>query len=130
VHYAVRILVIASELLDLIDSSALSYVDLGGIDGLLKAEVFESEDQLLGVLETCDDYALPRHDAERLRERIFAAYGAWDDHLDAVLELNLIRYIDTEFDDPDYGIEEGGYLELTELGRQFIEEIEKRQNKS
>lgn len=127
---ALRILVIASELLDLIDSSALSYADLGGIDGLLKAEVFESEYQLLGVLKTCDDYALPGHDADGLRETIFEAYKAWDNHLDAVFELDLVRYIDTEFHHPDYGIEEGGWVELTELGRQFIEEIEKRQNKS
>jgi uncharacterized protein (TIGR02391 family) len=127
---ALRILIIASELLDLLDSSALSYADLGGIEGLLKSEVFESEYQLFGVLKTCDDYALPGHDADGLRETIFEAYGAWDNHLDAVFELDLVRYIDTEFHHPDYGAEEGGWLELTELGRQFIAEIEKRQNKS
>jgi uncharacterized protein (TIGR02391 family) len=124
-----RILVVASELLDLIDASSLSYLDLGGIEGLLKAEVFDSKEQLLGVLKTCDGYALPGHDADRLRETIFETYGAWDNHLDAVFELDLVRYIDTDFYDPDYGIEEGGWLELTDLGRQIIEEIQSRCDK-
>jgi uncharacterized protein (TIGR02391 family) len=127
---ALRILVLASELLDLIDASALSYADLGGIEGLLKSVVFESEYQLLGVLKTCDGYALPGHDADGLRETIFEAYGAWDEHLDAVLELDLVRYNDIEFDVPDYGVEEGGWLEVTTLGKQFIEEIEKGKGKS
>lgn len=127
---ALRILVLASELLDLIDASALSYADLGGIEGLLKSGIFESAYQLLGVLKTCDGYALLGHDADGLRETIFEAYGAWDEHLDAVLELDLVQYIDTEFDVPDYGVEEGGWLEVTDLGKRFIEEIEKRKDKS
>lgn len=122
---ALRLLVIASELLDLIDASSLSYVDLGGVEGLLKAKVFDSEDQLLGVLETCDGYTLLGHDADGLRVTIFEDYGAIDQHLDAVFELDLIRYIDTEIFHPDYGFEEGGWLELTDLGRQFIDEIQK-----
>lgn len=125
---ALRILVIASELLDLIDASSLSYADLGGIEGLLKTEVFDSEDQLLGVLKTCDGYALLGHQADGLRERIFLNYGALDHNLDAVFELDLVRYTDTEFYHPDYGFEEGGWLELTDLGKQFINEIQHRKD--
>lgn len=125
-NIALRILVIASELLDLIDASSLSYTDLEGIEGLLKTEVFDSEDQLLGVLITCDHYALPDHDAGGLRELIFENYGAVSHHLDAVFELDLVQYIDTEFFYSDYDSVEGGYLELTDLGRQFIDEIQKR----
>ena len=55
---------------------------------------------------------------------LFEYYGALDHNLDAVFELNLVRYIDTEFDVPDWGVEEGGWLELTDLGRQFIDEIQ------
>jgi formylglycine-generating enzyme required for sulfatase activity len=105
-----------------------SYSDLGGIDGLLKSGVFDSEGQLLGVLETCKDYALPGHEADGLRETIFLNYGAVEQHLDAVFELDLVRYVDTEFYDPDYGYEEGGWLELTELGKKFIEEIKNQKN--
>lgn len=122
---ALRILALASELLDLIDASALSYADLEGIEGLLKSKVFESENQLLGVLKTCDGYAILGHDADGLRETILEAYGAWDEQLDAVFELDLVRYVDTEFETLDYGFEEGGWIELTDLGKQFIEEIEK-----
>ena len=127
---ALRILVVASELLDLLDASALSYTDLGGIDGLLKSEVFDSEDQLLGVLKTCDGYATPGHDAEGLRDTIFLNYGALDHNLDAVFELDLVRYTDKEYFDPDYGVEEFGWLELTDLGKEFVEELLKRKAKS
>jgi uncharacterized protein (TIGR02391 family) len=126
---ALRVLVIASELLDLIDASYLSYADLGGIEGLLKTQVFDSEEQILGMLKTCDGYALLGHDADGLRETIFECYGALDHNLDAVFELDLVRYIDTEFHDPDWGVDEGGWLELTDLGRQFIDEIQSRRDK-
>jgi Protein of unknown function (Hypoth_ymh) len=124
---ALRILVIASELLDLIDASSLSYADLGGIEGLLKAEVFDSEDQLLGVLKICDGYALPGHQTDGLHEEMFLNYGALDHNLDAVFELDLVRYTDVKFHEPDYGIdEEGGWLEITDLGKQFIDELQRR----
>lgn len=128
---ALRVLVVASELLDLIDASSLSYADLDGIDGLLK--VFDSEDQLLGVLETCDDYALPYHDVDGLREAIFKEYGAVDQHLDAVFDLDLVRCETVRFYEPDYfpGYdldEAGGWLNLTDLGRKVIDEIRKRKS--
>lgn len=126
---ALRILVVASELLDLIDASSLSYADLGGIEGLLKAEVFDSENQLLGVLTICDGYALLGHDADGLRETVFEDYRAVDHHLDAVLELDLVRYTDVEFVDPDFGVDEGGWLELTDLGKQFVDELHRRRDK-
>lgn len=125
---ALRILVLASELLDLIDASSLSYTDLGGIEGLLKAKVFDGEEQLLGVLKTCDGYLLPGHQADGLRETIFLNYGALDNSLDAVFELDLVRYIDTKFYDSDCGIEEAGWLELSDLGKQFIDEIQSRRD--
>lgn len=126
---ALRILVIASELLDLIDASSLSYSDLGGIEGLLKAGVFNSKDQLLGVLKTCDGYSLWGHQADGICEAIFERYGALDHSFYAVFELDLIQYIDTVFHDPDSGFEEeGGLLELTDLGRQFIDEIQRGQD--
>lgn len=122
---ALRILIIASELLDLIDSSALSYADLGGIEGLLKAEVFESDHQLLGVLKTCDNYVLLNHDADGLREIIFEVHGAWDNHLNAVLEFDLVRYIDTEFCNPDYGIDGEEGLSLPSLADNLLQRLRK-----
>lgn len=124
-NISLRILIVASELLDLIDASYLSYEDLGGIEGLLESAVFDSEEQLYGVLQTCDGYALPFNDAEGLREVIFEKYGAFDRHLDAVLELSLVSYTDCVIPyDCDTGIDELGWLELTELGKQFIDKIQ------
>ena len=124
-----RVLVISSELLDLIDASSLSFADLGGIEGLLKLGLFESEDQLLGVLKTCNGYALIGHDDDGLREAILENYGAEDHHLDIIFDLDLVRYTDTEFFDPDYGYEDGGLLELTDLGKKFIDQLQERKMK-
>ena len=125
-----RILVIASELLDLIDASSLSYADLGGIDGLLKSGLFDSEKQLLGVLERCHEYMLVGHDSSGLVLDLFSDYGAEDEQFYAVFELDLVRYTDTKWIDPLYGEEEGGWLELTELGKKFVYELQKRRSRS
>lgn len=122
---ALRVLVIASELLDLIDASSLNYTDLGGIDGLLSSGIFDSEDQLLGVLETCNGYALLDHDATGLRENLFFRYGILEQQLDAIFELDLVRYIDTDFSISEFEIVEGGWLELTEVGKEFLDKINK-----
>jgi uncharacterized protein (TIGR02391 family) len=123
---ALRVLVIASELLDLIDASSLNYEDLGGLDGLLNSGIFDTEDQLLGILKTCKGYALLDHDASGLRDNLFSEYGISEQQLDAVFELDLVRYIDTEFSISEYEVVEGGWLELTEVGKEFLDEINKR----
>jgi hypothetical protein len=125
-----RILVVASELLDLIDASSLSYADLGGIDGLLESGLFDSEKQLLGVLECCHEYMLVGHDSSGLVLDLFSDYGAEYEQFYAVFELDLVRYTDTKWIDPLYGEEEGGWLELTELGKKFVHELQKRRSRS
>lgn len=129
-----RILVIASELLDLIDASSLSYSDIGGVEGLLQTGIFVNEEQLLGVLTKCENYTLIGHDASGLREDLFMEYAAMDEHLDSILELDLVRYNDTGLLTPDFWgrdvVEEGGWLELTDLGWKIVNEIESKNSKT
>lgn len=124
---ALRVLVIASELLDMIGASSLSYKDLGGIEGLLRENVFTDEKQLYDVLKICDGYPLFGHESDGLREALFMKCAAVEEHLDAVFDLELVRYIDTVFHMPDddwYGTsEEGGWIELTDLGNEFLSKL-------
>ncbi len=132
-----RILIIASELLDLIDASHLSFVDFGGIDGLMELEAFSSETQigdLLSFLETC---YFPDGDASSLLENIWEK-GFSEIQLDAIFDLDLIRYKETPYEPSDIEWEHVwkdsyvsppetmGYFVITDLGTQTIDEIEKR----
>lgn len=127
-----RIMVIASELLDLIDASSLSFVDLGGVHGLLKAGEFESKEQLVDLLELLENYHLLDGETDGLMETLWEM-GCVELQLNAVLELDLIRYHESDytpsveemkllwdkFPPPDTI----GSFELTDLGKQAQKEI-------
>jgi hypothetical protein len=65
---ALRILIIASELLELIDASDLTLTDSGGVDGLVRIGQF-ANDKRLGVLLTLlDNYHMPESTYDGLYE--------------------------------------------------------------
>lgn len=124
-----RVLVLASELLDLIDASSLNFTDLGGIDGIVKSGVFGSRETLREFLKLLDGYVLPDGDAENLRDKILAKWGLEDHHLVAAIDLDLVRYQQEKYV-PDIDeflqvgnlLDEIGWFTLTDLGRKFINE--------
>ena len=133
-HICARIMILASELLDMIDASSLSFADLGGVDGLVKAGAFESKEQILRLLELLEGYHLPDGEADGLRETLWEM-GIDDFQINAVLELDLVRYHETEYvPSPDELMyawnnfpppDSIGWFELTDLGVKAIEEIKK-----
>lgn len=137
---SLRILILASELLDLIDASSLSFSDIGGVDGLIKSGSFDNKEQLLNLLQSLDMQYFPDGDFDGLIERLFDNYGIIDHQIDAVFELDLVRYYEEEYI-PD--AEEMrwawadfsppktlAHLELTEVGQQFVDEINNTNNNS
>jgi len=131
---SLRIMIIASELLELIDASALSFSDIGGVNGLLAKGVFENKEQLLSLLTSLSGY-FPDGDIDGLREALFGNYGILEHHLEAVLELDLVRYYEDDYfpdedemksvwinDSPPQTL---GHFELTELGERFVIELKK-----
>lgn len=131
---SLRIMIIASELLELIDASALSFSDLGGVNGLLAKGVFQNKGQLLNLLTSLGGY-FPDGDIDGLREELFEKYGILEYHLEAVLELDLVRYYEEDYfpdeeemrsawinDSPPQTM---GHFERTELGEQFISELKR-----
>jgi hypothetical protein len=126
-------MILASELLDMIDASSLSFADLGGVDGLVEAGAFESKEQILRLLNLLEGYHLLDGAVDGLQEKLWEM-GMFRFQLDAVLELDLVRYHETEcvpspdelmyawnFSPPDTI----GWFDLTDLGVKFIEEIKK-----
>jgi len=131
---SLRIMIIASELLDLIDASSLSFSDIGGVDGLLAKGIFQDKEQLLNLLTSLGGY-FPDGDIDGLREELFGKYGILEHNLEAVLELDLARYYEVDYvpdeeemrsvwinNSPPQTL---GHFELTELGEQFVSELRK-----
>jgi len=129
-----RIMILASELLDLIDASSLTFADIGGVDGLIKTGAFTSREQLLGLLKLLDGYYVVDEAFDGLYEAMFEQLGVDDLQLQAVLELDLARYEETNYVpsaeelrvawvtfDPPQII---GWFILTDLGKQFVDAIE------
>jgi uncharacterized protein (TIGR02391 family) len=135
----IRIMVLASELLEMIDASSLNYADLGGIDGLLKSGVFSSEKQLHGMLKMLDQYHLPDGDGSGLFEKLFYEFGIGDEQIEAVIELDFVRYTEVEYVQDLEELKSAwqtsnppqtmGWFELTDLGEKIIGELEKRSDK-
>ncbi|MCX9080551.1 MAG: hypothetical protein OIN84_21500, partial [Candidatus Methanoperedens sp.] len=122
-----RILVLASELLDLIDASWLSYTDLGGIDGIIEAGIFSGSGELVTLLGKLDGRYAADPDGATFRDWLFDD-GFLDEQLDSVIDLGLVRYIERDFIPspeeykalyPDIPSTIGGF-ELTDLGKEVI----------
>lgn len=134
---SLRIMIIAGELLELIDASALSFSDIGGVNGLLAKGVFQNKGQLLSLLTSLGGY-FSDGEIDGLREKLFENYGILQHHLEAVLNLDLVRYYEEDYlpdeeemrsvwitSSPPQTL---AHFELTELGEQFVSELKKENN--
>lgn len=131
----VRVMVLASELLDLIDASALSFTDVGGVEGLVEVGPFPSKQDLLNLLLSLSNQYLPDGQADGLLEELEGEYGLTEIHIDAAIDLDLVRYTETEYVPSLQELQVAwrdfsppnvlGHFELTDLGKRVVEEIEK-----
>jgi uncharacterized protein (TIGR02391 family) len=125
----VRVMIIASELLDLIDAAYLSFSDIGGVPGLIKNSVFQNEEDIAWLLEYLEKYAVLHQDYGALYVELFENRGLDEHHVQALLNLELIRYEESTFNPTIEEIQIGldatdaGSFVLTDLGKQFIETI-------
>jgi uncharacterized protein (TIGR02391 family) len=120
-----RIMVLASELLDLIGASSLSFADVGGIEGLVKAGAFRDKETLLSLLEFLDGHYLPGEDGPGFYEDLYER-GFYDSQLDAVIELDLVQYQVEDYVPSTYELlydsypDTMGWFELTDLGKKAV----------
>lgn len=123
-------MIIASELLDLIDASYLSFSDIGGIPGLIKNSVFQNEEDIAWLLEYLEKYSVLHHDYGALYIELFEKRGLDEHHIHALLDLELIRYTESTFYPTfeeiqmglDWATDVGSFI-MTDLGKQFLEAI-------
>ena len=121
-------MVLASDLLDLSNATSLSFADVGGLDGLVKAGAFKDKQKLLDLLNFLDGYTLPDEDANGYIEGLDMS-GFHDTQVQAVVELGLVEYrykdyvplmeeLNDSFPPPDTI----GWFELTDLGKSAVAE--------
>jgi len=79
-----RVMVLASELLNLIGASAVSYADVGGISGLVTSGIFKDEDSVRRLLFLLPKYPVIDNGMDGLYEEL-SSMGLGDDSIQAVL---------------------------------------------
>jgi uncharacterized protein (TIGR02391 family) len=124
---AARILVIASELLDLIGASPVSFADLG-VEGLVRKGLFKDRQDLVSFLRLLDGQTIADQVVDGFFEDL-AARGKGQEHVQAVVETGLIEYRTNVFrspGDPPFGDpeqpDEVSWFELTTIGKEMVDE--------
>lgn len=94
-----RVMIIASDLLDLVGAAALSFEDIGGVQGLVSKGIFPSAKSVWEILGFLDGNVLPDEVCDRFYEDLYEK-GFNDKQLQAVIDLGLAQYTveETVFD--------------------------------
>ena len=119
---ATRILIIASELLELIDASELTLEESGGIEGLVRVGRFKSEETLRKLLTLLEGHHMPEGTYDGLFEEI-AKNGLDESMLEPALKLGLVEMHSAQLEqpvDPSWHGEMIEWFELTDLGRSAL----------
>lgn len=89
-----RALVAASELLDLLGASALSFEQVGGLEGLVTVGAFTSKAQATRLLRFLDGYCIVDDAVDGFFEDLFGS-GFSESQMHALIDVGLIRYVTT-----------------------------------
>ena len=122
-----RILIIASELLELIDASELTLMDLRDIDGLVRVGDFGDAERLRTLLTLLDDYHMLESTYDGLFEDL-AQNGFDESYLEQAFRLNLVEMHSSQCEAPaahfsSDGVDTIEWFQLTDLGRNALEAI-------
>jgi len=126
-----RILIIASELLDLINASSISYTEIGGIEGLIKQGIFENKSQLSNLLSFLSSQVFPYESFDGMFENLIREDYTKTQY-EAVFDLGLVEYHSEIRDHNHPGEPEDwddfGWIELTPQGRKVVTQIKNSSN--
>jgi len=123
----IRIMVLASELLDLIDASYVSFTEIGEVKGLIKQGIFENEKELSDLLSFLSSQVFPYEAFDGMFEGL-AERGYSEKQYEIIFDLGLAEYhsemrnhsFPGELEDWD----EFGWIELTPKGRKILAQIQ------
>jgi uncharacterized protein (TIGR02391 family) len=124
----IRVMVLASELLDLIGASSISFTEIGGVKGLIKQGVFDDESQIADLLSFLSSQGFPFEIFDGMFEDL-AERGYSDRQYQAVFDLDFVEY-HTEMRNHDFPGEPTvwdayGWFELTQMGQKVLAQIRK-----
>jgi uncharacterized protein (TIGR02391 family) len=122
-----RIMILASELLDLVAASSRSFEGIGGINGIIKAEIFKDAQQFIDFLDFHLKQQLIGADYSDY-ELEFNARGFNEIQREAVNNFGFLTYTEQEpYFDEEAGcdIPEIGWFELSDEGLIVYKELEK-----
>lgn len=119
----IRIMVLASELLDLIAASSISFTEIGGVEGLIKHGIFAEESQITDLLSFLSSQACPYECVDGLFEDLYKR-GYTDHQFQLVFDLGLIEYkykmMNYSFPGKPAELDTFGWFELTQLGHMVL----------
>jgi len=122
----IRVMVLASELLDLIGASSVSFAEIGGVKGLIKQGIFDDKSRLSDLLFFLSSQSFPHEIFDGMFEDL-AEKGYPKRQYQAVFDLGLVEY---RSEMRNYGSPGGpadwdafGWLELTPEGRKVLAQI-------
>jgi len=123
----IRIMVLASELLDLINASSISFTEIGGVEGLIKQGIFENELQLSNLLFFLSSQVFP-HEAFNGMFEGLAERGYTKTQYQIIFDLDLVEYhseIRNHSSPGELGDwDDFGCIELTPQGRKIFAQIQ------
>ena len=122
----IRVMMLASELLDLIEASSVSFTEIGGVKGLIKQGIFNNESQLFDLLSFLSSQVFPHEAFDGMFEDL-AEKGYSERQYQAVFDLGLAKY-HSEIGNHSFPGEPAdwdtfGWLELTPEGRKVLAQI-------
>ena len=122
-----RIMILASELLDIIGASVINFKEIGGVKGLIEQKIFENEMQLYKLLSILSSQIFPDETFDGMFEEL-AESGFSDQHYQAVFDLGLVEYHEDLSDHNVHGetinSDIFGWFELTSEGRKILAQIQ------
>jgi len=126
-----RILIIASDLLDLIGASEKSFEKVGGIEGLIKNNIFKNKKSIKEILNILDGYVIPDHVCDGFYEELDQK-GFGEEEVIALIEVGLVEYKSKEYipnlgEPDDFIIDEIGWFELTPLGKKVLSKLDNKE---
>ncbi len=128
--HCIKIMILASDLMELIGVSTISITEVGGYEELVEIKLFPSDIKIAELLQFMDGYTIPDETYDGFFEAL--AWGGFsEEQYISTFDYGLVEYTEEQYSpsewerkrDP-YPTEIIGWFELTDLGKSILREIE------
>ncbi|CAD6493066.1 MAG: Protein of unknown function (Hypoth_ymh) [Candidatus Argoarchaeum ethanivorans] len=124
----IRVMVLASELLDLIGASSISFTEIGGVEGLIKQGIFDDETQIADLVSLLSSQVFVDETYDGMFKDL-AIGGYPDSQYQAVFDLDFVelrsKIENHEFPEDPMDFDKIEWFELTPMGRKVLNQIRK-----